>query len=82
MVKYRENNSWELRSLWNIAKHDDETFTVAWSTLHSKISCAKRRNDKVNDWEATKKYLVENLGGGKQGTSRIGRWFRAAQGLD
>ena len=47
VVKYDDSDDIELRTLWNVAKHDkDLCFSVGWTTLHSKIMCAKQRYEK------------------------------------
>ena len=36
VVAYADNDDREDRSAWNTAKHDEESNTVRWSTLHQK----------------------------------------------
>ena len=82
VVRFDDDDDRELRVVWNVAKHDQESFSVGWSTVYSKIMCAKRRFETEKDWAATGKWLRQHIGGGKNSASTVGRWIRAAEGID
>ncbi len=82
IVAYPENSDREVREAWNIAKHDKESVSVAWSTVFAKVNIAKKRYGKTNDWGLVAKWLCKTIGGGEKSKGTVGRWVRAAAGLD
>ena len=80
VVAYTDNDDCEAREAWNTAKHDEESNTVRWSTLHQKLATAATRFRKTGDWSKVASSLLDLYGPGKRAT--VGRWVRAAKGMD
>ena len=79
VVQYADNDDRDERSAWNTAKHDEESNTVRWSTLHQKLNTAAARYKKLGDWSKVSSSLLELYGPSKKAT--VGRWVRAARGI-
>ena len=79
VVAYTDNDDRESREAWNTAKHDEESNTVRWSTLHQKLETAATRHRKLGDWTKASSSLLDLYGPGKRAT--VGRWVRAAKGM-
>ena len=62
VVRYSDNDDRELREAWNTAKHDEESNTIRWSTLHQKLETVLNRFRKTGCWHAAQKSLVDLLG--------------------
>ena len=82
IVRYEDDDDFEAREAWNIAKHDKESTSVAWSTVCSKINIAKKTYAKVQEWAAASVRLRHCIGSGANSNAAIGRWVRAAQSID
>lgn len=80
VVEYSDNDDREARECWNVARHDEESFTVRWSSVHQKVSSALRHFRLTGDWTQAKAAMLEFYGEGKEQT--VGRWIRAAKGMD
>ena len=80
VVEYSDNDDREARECWNVVRHDEESFTVRWSSIHQKISSALMHHRKTGDWTQAKTAMLEFYGEGKEQT--VGRWIRAAKGMD
>ncbi|MCP4240445.1 MAG: hypothetical protein GY772_07750, partial [bacterium] len=79
VIKYEDDDDREVRECWNIARHDQESFTVRWSWLHQKIAAAMAYFRRHGDWVRTASAMTDFYGEGKKAT--VGRWVRAAKGL-
>jgi hypothetical protein len=79
VVAYSDDDDREAREAWNIAKHDEESNTVRWSTLHQKVQTALGRFHRAGCWSIATESLLDLYGPGKK--SSVGRWVRAAKGL-
>ena len=82
IIRYEDDDDFEAREAWNIAKHDKESTSVAWSTVYSKINIAKKTYAKVQEWAAASVRLRHCIGSGANYNATIGRWVRAAQRID
>lgn len=80
VMKYPDDDDREARECWNIARHDEESFTVRWSSLHQKIGMAFTYFRRLGTWAAAAAAMVDFYGEGKRTT--VGRWTRAAKGMD
>ena len=69
VVEYSDNDDREARECWNVARNDEESF-----------SSALRHHRKTGEWSQAKAAMLEFYGEGKEQT--IGRWIRAAKGMD
>ena len=79
VVAYEDDDDRDAREAWNIAKHDEESNSVRWSSVYQKISVATKSYKKLGDWAAVTKDLHAKYGPGKKST--VSRWIRAAKGL-
>ena len=77
VVAYADSDDLEARSAWNTAKHDEESNTVRWSTLHQKLNTAAARFKKLGDWSTVGSSFLELYSPSKKAT--VGRWVRAAR---
>lgn len=80
VVKYSDDDDREARECWNIARHDEEHFTVRWSSLAQKIGMSLTYFRRYGTWTAAAQAMVDFYGDGKKTT--VGRWTRAAKGMD
>ena len=80
VIAYADDDDRESRECWNVARHDEESFTVRWSSVSQKVNSAMTYYRRHGDWTATKNSMLTFYGNGKEQT--IGRWVRAAKGLD
>ena len=78
VVKYTDDEY--DREAWNVAKHDEETNTVRWSSIHQKIKIVFGMHQRLGDWTGVSAALLRLYGPGKKST--IGRWVRAAKCID
>lgn len=80
VIAYSDDDDREARECWNVARHDEESFTVRWSSVSQKINSALMHFRRTGDWTAAKAAMLEFYGEGKEPT--VGRWVRAAKGMD
>ena len=79
VVTYSDNEDMLSRRAWNTGKHDEESNTVRWSSVHMKISVALDAYRTAGDWAQVIKHLSKafNLSG-----ATVRRWSRCAQFME
>ena len=80
VIKYTDDDDREARICWNVARHDEESFTVRWSSVSQKVQAAQVWCRRHGDWATARAAMLDFYGGGKE--HAIGRWLRAAKGMD
>ena len=80
VVEYIDNDNRDARECWNVARHDEESFTVRWSSVSQKVNSALRYLRLTGEWIAAKTAMPEVYDEGKEQT--VGRWIRAAKDMD
>ena len=80
IVSYSDDDDRALRICYNVVKHDLESNSVRWSTVHQKISCVLAQYQRHNDWTKCQNVLLAMFGSSKKVT--LLRWIRCAKGLD
>ncbi len=80
VVAFADNDDREARESWNVAKHDEEGNSVRWSSLWQKLNTVRCRFRRVGDWNVAQSSLLALYGPSKKST--VGRWTRAARGVD
>jgi hypothetical protein len=80
VVSYADDADRDARELWNVVKHDEEGNTVRWSSVFQKISIPCKIFSRDGNWDKVRVLLVAAYG--KSKTTTVGRWIRAARGVD
>ena len=79
VVRYSDNGDLINRRAWNVGKHDEESNTVRWSSIHLKVTVAKDLHGQLGDWNNVGKELTRRF---NFSASTVKRWVRCASGLD
>ena len=62
VVKYADNNDRDVREAWNVAKHDEKSNKVRWSSLFQKLRTVLSRYRKCGSWSDAQNALLEIYG--------------------
>jgi hypothetical protein len=65
VVKYTDNDDREEREAWNVQRHDQDTFTIRWSSLYQKLLVVLKRYRRCGDWQKTQSAIVGIYGPSK-----------------
>ena len=79
VIVYPDDDDREARECWNIARHDEESNQIRWSSLAQKIGTVLAQFKRMGEWKAVSTKLETLYGEVKKST--IGRWVRAAKGV-
>ena len=80
VVKYADDNDRALREAWNVARHDSQSNTCRPSSFFQKFRTVKECYRWCGNWVVTAQILERFYGSGSR--KMVGRWTRAAQGVD
>ena len=69
-VSYAEEDK-DAREACNVAKHDEESLSVAWTSVYQKIALAKKRYQKEKSWPAVTAWLLKHIGAGKLSKNQV-----------
>ena len=79
VVGYTDDDDVDVRFAWNVAKHDEDSNSVRWSTVADQIGVPLRLFRRHGDWAVVSQKLKDLYGPGKK--AACGRWARAAKGM-
>ena len=65
VVKYTDNDDREVREAWNVARHDQDSFKIRWSSLYQKLRVVFNRFHRCGDWQKTQSAIVDIYGPSK-----------------